>query len=163
LQHAIDQAAEIDFKASVVILGANAVIIQKEINPKSFQVIVNDEWKQGMASSLRLGIEKVGNDVDAILIMVGDQPFVTKELLSEMVLLFQSSSDIVACQYVGINGVPVLLGKEYFEELLTLEGDTGARKIVQKHQGKVKSIQFEQGKFDIDTPEDLNRLSKKDQ
>ena len=163
LQHAIDQATAINFEASVLVLGANAVTIQKEINPKSFSILINQDWRRGMASSLHLAIEQIEINLDGVLILVGDQPFVSEKLLQEMMSIFGSSSDIVACSYKGINGVPALLGSDYFEALLTLEGDTGARKIIKKHLAKVKSITFEQGNFDIDTPEDLNRLMETDQ
>ncbi|MEP1034821.1 nucleotidyltransferase family protein [Ekhidna sp.] len=163
LQHTIDTANELEFESSILIVGANADQVLSKVTINSFQSFTNENWEQGMASSLRLGIKKSlisVPDLNAILISVSDQPFVSKELLQEMIQLYRSESSIVVCEYDNVKGVPVLFGSKYFNELLMLNGDQGAQKIIKDHEKMQSIVMFDHGNFDIDTPEDLERLNK---
>ncbi|MEO9485736.1 MAG: nucleotidyltransferase family protein [Ekhidna sp.] len=162
LQRTMDCGGEDKFQSKVLVVGANADEILSETNCGSFDVCINERWKEGMAGSLKLGLEKsleLNPNLKALMILVSDQPFVRTDLLNEMIKLHTSESCIVICQYEGVNGVPALLGNEYFNEILALEGDQGAKKIIKNHLDHVKTITFDQGSFDIDTPEDLKRLN----
>lgn len=163
LQHAIDCTDEILFESKVMILGANAEMIKQKVDPKSFHICINDHWERGMAGSLWLGVDRLLHlctDLNAIVIMVSDQPFISKELLMEMVGLYKSESSIVVCQYQGVKGVPALFAAKYFDELSRLSGDQGARKIIREYEDILTVVKFDQGDFDIDTIEDLKQLNE---
>ncbi|WP_462252387.1 nucleotidyltransferase family protein [Ekhidna sp.] len=162
LQRAIDTAEEVNLQSRVLIVGGYSDEVLSETNCKSFHVEKNEAWRDGMAGSLVLGLQttiKLNPQIDGVLVMVSDQPFINTELLNRLIDQYAEKSDIVASEYEGIAGVPVLLGEEYFDEIKELDGDYGARKIVKKHSEKVKTIKFDQGNFDIDTPQDLERLN----
>lgn len=158
----IDEVAQIEFEELVVILGANEVLIKKKVNFKSAKLIQNPNWEEGMASSIRLAVEEAERrGLNALLILLSDQPFVNSELLRDLIKLYSPGKElIVASEYNNIFGVPVLFDRHYFQDLKELTGDTGARKLIKQYQDKVKGVKFEKGLVDIDTQEDLSKLQK---
>lgn len=164
LQHAIDAAIHSDQESVVVVLGANAELISKTINKMGVHIAENKEWEEGMASSLRKGLDallKISPATDGVIFMVCDQPHVTTVLIDDLIKAQKKTGKpIVACNYGEITGPPALFHKSLFEELMQLKGDTGARKIIQQHQDDVASVLFTQGKTDIDTMEDYKALEK---
>jgi molybdenum cofactor cytidylyltransferase len=70
----------------------------------------------------------------------------------------ESVQHIVACSYADTVGTPVLFTQKYFDALLSLEGDEGAKKILLAHKDDVATIEFPQGAIDIDTQEDFDNL-----
>lgn len=153
---------------SVAILGANQEKILPEIahltaNNRFLKVVINPQWEEGMASSVRLGIETLAKEksrLEAVIFMLCDQPFVKTELINELITNFrQTKSQVVACTYQsGVTGVPALFSKEVFPALLALKGDTGARKIINQFADKMTTIFFPQGDIDLDTPEAYQSL-----
>lgn len=164
LQHAIDTALASNAIHLVVVLGANADIIKQGLKNTTAEMIVNDEWKEGMASSIRFGLQtlvKLNPDVEAVVLMVADQPFVTADLLNELMELSKKEQrSIVASKYGTTFGTPVLFTKRFFQELLGLTGDVGAKSLVRKYLDEVAFIPFPKGEIDIDTVEDYENLSK---
>lgn len=147
----------------IAILGANETAILPEIahlavENKLLTVVPNPEWEEGMASSIRLGIETLAKEkkrLEAVIFMLCDQPFVSAELINELISTYRKTrSHVVACTYQnGVTGVPALFSKEVFPALLALKGDTGARKIIQQFADQLTTIPFLQGDIDLDTPE----------
>ena len=149
-----------------VVLGANYLRVLKQIENLPVFIDVNPEWERGMASSLSYGlsrIKRVYDKLDAVIIMVCDQPHVTAQTINDLVFKYvQSSALIVASAYGGVNGVPVLFDKKLFPRLLQLTGDEGARKLIKQiDPSAVKSVPFERGNVDIDTYEDYFLALKK--
>lgn len=162
LQNVVDEADKADVKRRWVILGANAEAIQKRVDFKSFECIQNHHWEEGMASSVRIAVDKAEKEnLDALLIVLSDQPYLTSELLSELIRFYRPNKGLImASEYNDILGVPALFDRVYYQELMKLSGDTGARKLINAFRAKVKSVPFKKGWMDIDTPEDLKRLKK---
>jgi molybdenum cofactor cytidylyltransferase len=103
-----------------------------------------------------------GNEsIDAAIIMVCDQPFVTSSLLKELIARYEETKKpIVASAYQDTIGTPVLFDKSFFQALLSLKGQTGARKIISENIGSTSTIPFPLGYIDIDTKEDYEALQK---
>ncbi|MFI5162967.1 MAG: NTP transferase domain-containing protein [Sphingobacteriales bacterium] len=160
LQHAVDAAQQSKCHLIIVVLGANA----DQIDPIPYAVtLYNKDWEEGMASSIKIGINKVGRDVSVnrVIIMLCDQPYVTAGLLNSMIdKQIETGKPIVACTYNGTMGVPVLFDRFLFAELLLLLGQEGAKKIIITHADKVAAVPFERGDIDIDTPADYEQLRK---
>ena len=96
---------------------------------------------------------------EAIIIMLCDQPFLKVDVLYNMETAYiATNAEIVACEYAGQLGVPILFNNKLFSQLQQLNGDEGARKIVKNHTGKIAKIPFEKGEIDIDSAEDLKYL-----
>jgi molybdenum cofactor cytidylyltransferase len=141
-----------------VVLGANAQQIRTEIEDLPLQIVDNPQWRSGMGTSIGSGLAALLERepaLNAVLILVCDQPFVSTALIDRLVLAYRSEChQIVATTYLNTVGVPVLFSDRYFSELLQLNLDTGARQIVQKHLHETHTIAFPQGAIDLDTPDE---------
>ena len=163
LEHTVDMANDADANPVIVVLGANATLLEKEIKEKKIHIVENKEWKEGMASSVRCGLNTllhIAPSADAVIIMVCDQPFVSSSLLNEMIAVQKrTGKPIVSSQYDTAIGPPALFHKTIFPELLELKGDAGARKIIEQQRNEVAIVLFTNGNIDIDTERDYKALS----
>ncbi len=110
------------------------------------EAIVNEHPEEGMASSIRLGVAACDGDV---LLMTCDQPHVTSEHLRALI---DAGAPIAATAYSGIAGVPAFFARELREELLALQGDVGARNIIEAHRNVVVMIPLPEAELDVDLP-----------
>lgn len=142
----------------IVVLGANESAHRKVIEQLPCEIIVNEDWQLGMGSSLKKGLAElllIAPKLEAVLVMVCDQPLLTSEHLNQIIKKFKlAKSQIVASYYSGSAGVPALFDKSLFEKLLNAEDQAGAKKILIQHKEVVQTIDFAQGAIDLDTPED---------
>ncbi len=162
LQYAIDAANESKADKKVLVLGAFKDEIKKTFSGASIPNIPNPEWEKGMASTLIKGLEYLQkiDPVDQVVIMLCDQPFVDSKLINKLIATQKKSGKgIVACEYSKTFGVPILFGKAYFDELMKLSGDEGAKKIAQSHEEDMELVSFPKGKTDVDTEADLRDLN----
>lgn len=147
-----------------VVLGANRHAIADELVELPLTLIDNPRYEEGMASSLKIGLAGLfmtQKKLDAVLVLLTDQPHVSLGLLLHLTETFQEGEkDIVACRYgpEGPLGVPALFATKYIEELLSLTGDKGARWILVKHRTDVAEVPFEAGLIDLDSPRDLEQF-----
>lgn len=166
LQNIIDHSQVLSFKSKILILGAHAEEIQKNINKGEFKVFINEEWKEGIASSIRKGVRcslEITPDLEHILFVLSDQPFVTNELILELMdKHIQQGKTITGCRYNNTIGVPAIFSKHLFQELCLLEGDSGAKVLIKKYTDQVADISFDLGSVDVDKPEDYTKLNKLD-
>ena len=146
----------------IVVLGANADIMMKQLDENDVHVVMNSGWQEGMASSIRAGINallEIAASADAAILMPCDQPYVSASLVNELISKQEETGKrIIACDYGEALGPPSLFHKDLFSELLKLEGDTGARTIIQGHSDDVATVVFTKGSVDIDTIEDYEAL-----
>ena len=159
LQKAIETAIASVCREVIVVLGANSGVIRPNIENKPVHIIHNADWEEGMALSIRLGVTelKKNPETDSVLLMLCDQPFVQTALLDQIIQA-KSKKGIVACVYNDTIGPPVLFDKKYFDELLLLKGQEGAKKLLLKYTDDVATIPFPLGSVDIDTREDFEKL-----
>jgi len=161
LQHAIDTAKQSSVRSIIVVLGSNAEVILNETDKSDIQVVKNDDWESGIASTIRSGIQVLQTNTDAAILMVCDQPFVTPDLLNSLIeKQKETSKSIIASQYGETIGTPVLFRKQFFSELMVLKGDAGAKKIMLRHPDLVETVSFPQGGIDIDTIDDYKALEE---
>ncbi len=144
-----------------VITGAYRERIEEEILKNgNIQVVFNQNYKSGMASSIACGTEYALKDnLDAIIITVVDQVFLQKDHLQELMESYQDHNSIAISKYDEGAGPPSLFGRAYFNELASSTGEQGAKSIIKKHKSQVIYIPFPKGNNDIDSPEDLHYLN----
>lgn len=162
LQHAVHTAAVATAKPIIVVLGAVAETVQEEIAEKKVYVVKNSGWQEGMASSIRCGINelaKISPAAEGVILMVCDQPFVSVSILNSLLAAHRKTGKpVVACGYAETFGPPVFFHRSFFKELLQLKGDIGARAVVGQHADAVEVIPFAEGTFDVDTERDFEQL-----
>ncbi len=148
----------------VVVLGKFSDQIVPLIDTTKAIVVHNHHWEEGMASSIRCGLEallKKRPAAGAAIFMVCDQPFVSSTLLNELIRTkAETAKTIIASTYQGAIGTPALFDKIFFERLMQLHGQEGAKKIIMQHIHDVKTIPFPMGYIDIDTPGDYEELKR---
>jgi molybdenum cofactor cytidylyltransferase len=146
----------------VVVLGANAELIKPRLTRLPVHIAENPDWAVGLSTSIRTGLQAmlgISPQTEAAIFAVCDQPHLYSGLLLDMIAAAdKSGKPIVACAYDHALGTPVLFSKAYFDELLTLNGKEGARKIIQLHPQSVEAIPFPLGIVDIDTMQDYVAL-----
>ena len=115
-----------------------------------------------MGGSLKAGLRyllALSTSIDAIIILVCDQPAVTSTYLSGIIQQYKATRKaIVASFYSDAPGVPALFDKAMFAELLNMNDAHGAKKIIQQNIAGTKLVQFPQGSIDLDTPEDYQNF-----
>lgn len=133
---------------------------QEAADPRPDLLVVrNPHAAEGMAGSLRAGLSVLPPEATAVLILTLDQPAVDGDLLRRLQTLAMTQLDQpVACAYAGTLGVPAILPRRLFPELMALEGDQGAKAILLR-QGAA-ALPFPEGEDDLDTPEDLARFTR---
>ncbi|TXH25511.1 MAG: nucleotidyltransferase family protein [Cyclobacteriaceae bacterium] len=148
----------------LVVLGAQANAHQKVIADLKTEVVLNPDWRLGMGSSLKTGLNLLVEKypaLQAVLVLVCDQPYLTTTHLNTLIHKLETESQaIIASAYADTWGVPAIFRKELFTNLLQVADAAGARKIIQQLSDQVHSVKFENGEIDLDTPQDLLHLPK---
>jgi len=146
LDRAVRVAREAGCAPVVVVLGASAETILGECRLNDACIVMNPDWGEGMASSIRCGVRQLDDDCDAAILMTCDQPAVTANHLRQ---LMEGCTDTpVASSYAGRSGVPACFPAGYFGDLLLLAGEEGARRRLES----AVTIDLAGGELDIDTP-----------
>jgi molybdenum cofactor cytidylyltransferase len=162
LRRAAEEAVASGCHPVVIVLGAYADRLTREIVDLPVLVAHNVAWRTGMGGSIRTGIEaltEAGHAVDGVVIAVCDQPFCDASVIHRLLEGHaRGEQRIVTASYAGGYGVPVLFDATLVPELLALDGPEGARRVIESHRDSILSVSFDAGAVDIDTPEDLTRL-----
>lgn len=161
IQKAIEEAQKSKSDSLVVVLGWNPELIKSAFDSKQIPFVINENWEEGMASSMQTGLRFLmeKEHPDQVILMLVDQPFVDADLLNSLILEKEKSGKgIVACSYSDTLGVPAIFDRAYFDEMLSLQGSEGAKKVIMKNKADVFAVDFPLGAVDLDTEEDLERL-----
>ena len=160
LNHCLNEVVQAKVHQTFVVLGAYHQKIQATINQTDIQCIVNKNWKTGMGSSIALAAQALKNkDIDGLLIVLADQPFVKTNYLDIILKEFRpKNKQIIATDYTNTIGVPVIFDKHYFEELSLLKEKQGAKKLIHQYTQNVIKIIPDFKHQDIDTPEVYRQL-----
>ena len=162
LRRAAETALSSGARPIVIVLGANAENLQMEIKDLPVLPAINENWATGMGGSIKTGLSVLmaeNTDIEAAILMLCDQPFVTPETLNRLVETFQKTKKpIAACQYSDTLGVPALFAREMFAELSDLQGDAGAKAVIRKHAADVAQTPASEAAFDVDTQADFQKL-----
>jgi CTP:molybdopterin cytidylyltransferase MocA len=155
LRRAVRTALEAGCAPVVAVVGA----WPPDLDGLYVHTVPNPEAGEGMASSLRLGLAALPPDTPAALILAVDQPAVDAVLLRGLLALAARDPERpAACTYAGTLGIPAVLPRRLFPELLALRGDRGAKAILLREGAA--PLPFPGGEMDLDTPEDLDGLRR---
>jgi molybdenum cofactor cytidylyltransferase len=160
LERAIGSACEVLPERVFVVLGAHEPQIRAAINLDAVETVRNPDWQEGIASSIRRGIEALPASAETALLMLCDQPRVDSTHLAALLDAWCDEPElIIASQYHLSCGVPVVFPAVYFERLRSLTGDKGAKPLLREFEPCVVKIPLAEAELDIDTPGDFEQLT----
>jgi xanthine/CO dehydrogenase XdhC/CoxF family maturation factor/CTP:molybdopterin cytidylyltransferase MocA len=143
-----------------VVVGAEVVRVGTALQGLPVELVINDAWKEGIASSIRAAIDAIerrDRPVETLILMLCDQPGVSGDVLRRLLEAYRTTrAPVVASRYAEGPGVPALFHAELFPVLKSLGGDIGARQLIRSLDRDVVTIPFAQ-LDDIDTPADVAR------
>lgn len=143
----------------LVVLGHESERCAAEVHGLPVSVIVNENWQDGMGTSIRAGMVALQRDhpeVDGVIFMPCDLPFLTSRVLDELVEVhLATAAGIVACSYDGTHGIPALFHALWFQRLTQLKGGQGAKVLFDPPTDDVAFVRFPGGAIDLDTPADV--------
>ncbi|MEU6484855.1 nucleotidyltransferase family protein [Streptomyces sp. NPDC046887] len=147
-----------------VVLGAAAGAVRERAElPPGCVLVDNPDWEQGMGSSLRAGLESLaGTETDAALVALVDQPGIGPAAMARVAAAYRSRGALATASYGGRRGHPVLLGADRWAAVAeSASGDRGARAYLRAHEPEITLVECGDvaEPYDIDTPEDLRRLT----
>jgi molybdenum cofactor cytidylyltransferase len=161
LWRAVRIASEVDCQPIIVVLGFEAHRMHSAFDGFRVIVAVNEDWRAGMGSSMRSGVETVlqtSPPPEDILLMVCDQVRLSADVLRQLLHRHGLAKyPITAARYGGRLGVPAVFSSKFFPDLQNVSGDRGARGILERNAARVGAVDFLEGESDLDTPDDLER------
>ncbi len=148
--------------AVTVVVGAHARELTHLLSHTTASVVVNRHWEEGLASSLRCGVNSLPGTCDAVLILLGDQVMVTSDDLKRLVSAWYTSREsVAAATYERHVGVPAIFPRSCFADLAALRGDQGARGIIERNRDRLVRVPMPNAAIDLDTPEQLAALTER--
>lgn len=162
VRRAADTAIEAGGDPVVVVTGNAADQVVAEVGDLKVYVAHNPSWDRGMGSSIRVGVAtllKVRPTVDALIITLCDQPGISSKTLRELVQAhIETEKPLCAAAFGDAVSPPVLFGREFFGELLSLADEAGAKQILLKHSAQLCRVNCPEAACDVDTPADYKAL-----
>jgi molybdenum cofactor cytidylyltransferase len=146
---------------TVVVLGRDGDAVRSALAGLPVRFVTNADFRSGLSTSLRAGVEAADPSTRAAIIVLGDQPGVTADIIDRLIEEGRRSGrPIVVPEYAGTRGNPVIFDATVFGELETIEGDQGARAVIARDPTRVATVSFPFGMpADVDTPDDYARLT----
>ena len=166
IAHAVDTARASNVTSIVMVLGHQAEKIRALFDGGDVKFVLNENYRRGMAGSLKCGIAAALDDCEGAMIFLGDMPDIDAELTNRIIAAFDPGQGraVVVPVKAGRRGHPVLWGRRFFPLLQQkLSGDSGAKSVIEENAGWVVRVETAQdGVFaDIDTPEAFSARAAK--
>jgi len=155
------RAAEVVGHALIVVLGARAAELSPLLRHSPGSVVVNRDWREGLASSIRAGVARLPPSCGGVMLVLADQACVTAEDLRRLAAAWRRQPlCVAAARYGATVGVPAIFPQFLFGELGGLKGDSGARALLKRHEDRLVKVPMASAAFDLDTPDDLLELNR---
>ncbi len=139
-----------------VILGSHADELAPLLAGSPATVRINSLWREGMAHSIRTGIEPLPPSCDAVMLVLADQALVGTHDYARLAQAWREAPELIAAACCDTHiGAPAIFPRRMFAELLQLTGDVGAHALLQRHSREVLTVPMPNAAFDLDTPADL--------
>ena len=159
LHIAVTRAAEVTGNALIVVLGSGAVELAPLLRHSPGSVVVNQDWREGLASSIRTGVARLPAACSGVMLLLADQAAVTADDLRRLAGTWRKQPQhIAAALYGGACGAPAIFPRSSFRALSELRGDAGARALLRRNSDRIVRVPMPSAAVDVDTPEDLLAL-----
>ena len=160
IAHIVDQLLASTVNNVHVVVGHQAERISRELSDRQVSIVNNPNYKSGMLSSVRCGLQSQPEKCRAVMVVLGDQPSITTELIDQMLQSFATTENsILVPLYKGKRGHPILFSSLYRDEILTQHGDVGLRGLLHSHSDDIFELAVSSASVlcDMDCPEDYRR------
>lgn len=162
LDYSIEQLIQSNLDHLVVVLGANEEVIRENANLQDTDVVINTDWEKGMSTSIATGLghllKKMPN-IQSVLVALSDQPLLDSKYYNKLIeRSLDLDNKIVCSAYSDQFGVPAIFDREYFDNLLNLDGHGGARALIRGGEVKIATVRAGDLAVDLDTKESYNRI-----
>jgi molybdenum cofactor cytidylyltransferase len=141
----------------VVVLGAQADRVRAGADLEGAEVVVAEDWREGISASLRAGVAALA-EAEAVVVMLADQPLITPQVIAAVLDSADSPAPATRATYGGAPGHPVLIKRELFARVAELEGDAGARDLLEAVGVRRVECGHLASAHDVDTRADLEAI-----
>jgi CTP:molybdopterin cytidylyltransferase MocA len=163
LELALAAACDSELDEVLLVLGSHAEEIQQSVRLGRARVVLNPDYAVGLSTSLKAGISALSSDVDRAVIILGDQPDITGDVIDRLLQGHAASGlPASALSFDGLLHPPMVLARVLWGDIDALEGDVGLRALVRAHPELVKAVAADRPgghPIDIDTREDFDQLA----
>jgi len=145
----------------VVVLGHQATAVGDALTGLPLDTVLNQEYQQGQSTTVIAGLKAVQKDHPATMYLMGDQPLIEAAIIDELIAAYQTSDKAICYpSFQNQRRNPVIFGEVFFNDILALSGDTGARAIIDANPEQALAVNFIQAQpfLDVDEENDLSSL-----
>ena len=141
IKHSVKNILASSINELIVVLGHQKEIIEKLIDKnEKIKFVFNKDFESGMASSIKAGLNHLSEDTEAFFICLGDMPMVNKDIFN-LLIKSKNNREIIVPTYKNKQGNPILFSKSMKKKIMTIEGDAGAKKILELNKDKTLNIE----------------------
>jgi molybdenum cofactor cytidylyltransferase len=163
IRHVVENALNSKARTVIVVLGWEEDRIRNALINLPCQLVVNLEFEKGQSSSLKTGLNRVGVDNNAVLVLPGDTVNIDSASINKVIDAYNAGGgSIIIAAHNGKRGHPILLDKRLFEEIASISEDTnGLKAVVNRHQSEIRLVETDTDNvlMDVDVPEDLDQIN----
>ena len=136
----------------IIVLGYQKEIVEKLIDKnEKIKFVFNKDFESGMASSIKTGLNNLSEKTEAFFICLGDMPMVDQDVYNQLIRS-RNNKEIIVPTYKGQQGNPILFSKSMKSIIISIEGDIGAKKILEQNKDKILKVKID----DINITKDFN-------
>ena len=157
IKYAVQNILSSAIEEVIIILGYQSEIVEKIIDKNNkIKFILNENFESGMASSIKIGINNLSDQTESFFICLGDMPNVNRNIYDKLIQS-KNNKEIVVPNFKGNQCNPILFSRSVINTLMNVQGDTGAKKILELNKNKILNVNIDELNFakDFDTPEDF--------
>jgi molybdenum cofactor cytidylyltransferase len=163
IQVTVDRVMGSSASPTIVVSGHQDRQIREALAERKVRFVHAPDYAEGIAASLRTGIAALSNSIGAVMVCLGDMPLVDSATMDRIISAYDPSEgrEIIIPCFDGQRGNPVLWGQRFFQDLLSLSGDSGARQVLHKYMEYVSEVSVDSDAVlqDFDTPEALQGVA----
>jgi len=161
IKHSVKNILASSVDELIIVLGYQNKIIEKIIDKhQKIKIFFNKDFESGMASSIKVGINNLSKKTESFFICLGDMPMINKKIYNHLIS-YKNKKDIIVPTYNNIQGNPVLFSKLIKPDIMSIDGDAGAKKILEKNENKIMKIKIDDACItkDFNTKNDFSSSS----
>jgi molybdenum cofactor cytidylyltransferase len=159
ITHVVQKAVDSGLEPIIVVLGSIIEPVICALDKFNIQIVINEDWASGQASSVKKGINSLPGGIGAALFLLADQPQIPVRLIKGLIEHHNfTQAPLIIPSVNGVRANPVLFDRDVLQDLAHIEGDQGGRQIFNHYPATLYPWSDENILLDIDTPEDLQKL-----